>query len=423
MNERAATLQPGAAALTAASIAVMFLVSDLMLGLFGIAYDRAGGALWQKIHPATYLALLAAALALWPPERGMQLIAGTVMRQPGLIVFAAAFALLLAHTILFAGYPITLVTDTFLPALILAVLAPRLGADWRMRLAVLIHIVMAANAVLGLAEVALSFRLTPLIANDVVLTDWRSTALLGHPLQNAATTGLYVLVLLTRMEAPGLARGFVWPMVILQAAAMMVFGGRLATALLALFAAIILFWRFLNFLRAPRLTRAGAATLVLGVCAGAIALGGLFAAGFFDQFIQRFVEDEGSAAARLAMFNLIGELQMQDFLFGTPPQTLASLQRLHGIAFGIESFWIAFIAAYGLIVSLMFFAGLLALLYEIMRASGRGGAAGLLFFLLVCSGSLSLAGKSMMLAMSAAMILILCAPALKPAGRAPVQGQ
>ena len=66
----------------------------------------------------------------------------------------------------------------------------------RMALRLALHVVMAANACLGLVEFAFDFHLTPfVIGGTPILGDYRSTALLGHPLLNAATTARYAAML------------------------------------------------------------------------------------------------------------------------------------------------------------------------------------------------------------------------------------
>ena len=58
------------------------------------------------------------------------------------------------------------------------------------------HALLLLNATIGIVEFASGLRFTPLVAAGVVIEDdWRSTALLGHPLANASLTGAYILML------------------------------------------------------------------------------------------------------------------------------------------------------------------------------------------------------------------------------------
>jgi len=136
----------------------------------------------------------------------------------------------------------------------------------------------------------------------------------------------------------------------------------------------------------------------------------LIAGGFFDLFLQRFLQDQGSASARVAMFDLLNQMPFFAFLFGSDPEHVATLQRLEGIEFGIESFWIAFIAFYGLVISIPFFAGLIAFLFDLKRATRPPGGWAIVFFMAICSASLSLAGKTTSFAMVVAMLLLLLRP-------------
>ena len=102
-----------------------------------------------------------------------------------------------------------------------------------MRLA--LHVVMFVNAGLGIAEFAFDFRLTPFVAGgQTILGDYRSTALLGHPLLNAGTTALYAAMLTL-----GGDRALKLPlrviMTTIQLVALVPFGGRTSLTLAVVF--------------------------------------------------------------------------------------------------------------------------------------------------------------------------------------------
>ena len=61
----------------------------------------------------------------------------------------------------------------------------------------LIHVLLGVNAVLALIEYAVGQRAFPYMFDGLAFEwDERSTALLGHPLENALITGSYLMVLL-----------------------------------------------------------------------------------------------------------------------------------------------------------------------------------------------------------------------------------
>ncbi len=406
MSRASPDLAAAAAWATALSVALAFAISHLMMGALGLAYEVSGGAAWQKIHPATYVGLLALALAAIASGDPVGFVERALRRHPGLAIFAATWALLFAQIAFVLRTPFTAIIDTFLLPMALLVLLPAMGEGRLRRLAWALHAFMAANAILAVAEFAFGFRLTPIVAQGLELTsEWRSSALLGHPLANAAATAGYLAALLFGggRDLPPAWRAAAFA---LQLPAMIVFGGRAATAMVALLAAGVLVWRFRAILSA-RIGLPAAAGAILAVTAGVAAVAGLAGFGFFDRFLSRFVEDNGSAAARLSMFELLAQIPPEQLLLGPDPDYVSTLQRLEGIAFGIESFWVAMIAQYGALVALPFFVGMLAFHHEVTRRALPGAWTCTALFLAISSTSVSQAGKSMGLAIFVATTLIL----------------
>lgn len=396
--------------LTTLAIVLVFAISGLMLARLGVAYETAGGSGWQKIHPATPVALLALLALAVSRGNPFSLIEDILKRQPGVIVFTLMLGIMMAYVIWRVGGPVTQFLDTFVLALVLFVLLTRWPEPSLRTLALCLHAFMAINALLGLAEFALDFRITPLVAEGLELTaDWRSTALLGHPLLNAAATASYAFMLFIGggRDLPVWVRAAA---IGLQATAMIVFGGRVATVLLVAFAlpaGAIAAWRFRG---AYKMTPAGAATLVLAVFGALMAATALAMGGFFEQFVSRFVDDDGSAAARLVMLDLVGSLPPNMLWFGSDPDYIASLQRQYGIPFGIESFWVATIANQGLLLSIPFFICFLLYMNEYRRALRPGAQWSLLLFLLIISTSTALASKTTMLAVFTVTACLLLRP-------------
>jgi hypothetical protein len=403
-------LETAASALIALAVILTLALSSLMLAKFGIAYEEAGGPGWQKIHPATFaaaLAVLALALARGNP---IALADDVLKRQPGAMAFLAMVIVITAYVLYRGGGPVTQFLDTFILPLCLFVVMTRQSETWLRSMALLLHAFMALNAIIGLSEFALGFRLTPLVAEGVeITTDWRSTALLGHPLLNAAATASYAFILVIGggRDLPIWLRGVA---LALQVAAMVPFGGRAATGLMILFALpalAIAAWRFRG---AYRMTPASAALIVLAAAGGIILVAGLAAGGFFDKFVGRFLDDGGSAAARQSMFDVIWALTPEMLWFGSDPDYIASLQRQVGIPFGIESFWVSMIANQGLLFSIPFFGLFLVYMNELRRWAIPGAVWSIVLFLLIISTSTSLSSKTAMLAVFQIALVLLLRP-------------
>jgi hypothetical protein len=392
--------------LTMLVVLLLMFVSSMMLARFGIAYETPGGSPLEKFHPATYVSLLALVALFLARMSPVALVDEILRHHHGLVALFLAWIALVAHIVIAQGAPFSAVVDTFLLPMILLVLLTRLAAEDTRRLAWMLHGFMAANALLGLAEFGFGIRLTPVVANGMVLVEWRSSAFLGHPLANAAATGVYMVIMMIGggRDLPGPLRAAIFA---IQWPAMAVFGGRAALVLVVAFTFVLAFRSTANVVTGRRfslLTAAALGALVPIVVALVI---GLAAQGFFDRFILRFFEDDGSAETRISMFILIGQIPFRDLVFGPDPEVVATLQRLEGVEFGIESFWVAFIAYYGILISVPFFVGFLMFLNDLRRVTQPQAIWVLLFYLVTASTSASISGKTTSFAVIVVLILVL----------------
>lgn len=406
------TIAAGAGAVVAAAtclaVALLMLVSSMMLARLGIDYEVSGGSPLSKIHPATYATVFAFVLFLVARLDLFALLDDLIRRHWGTLVFAVTVMILLVQATLVLRVPAAGIIDTFILPILIFILLTRLTPGTLGRLGLMIHAVMAANAALALIELGTGLRLTPLVAAGVPLDgDWRSSALLGHPLANAIVTGAYLLILLS-VGWRDLPRGLTALMVLLQVGAMVAFSGRAATVLLILFAIPAAFGAGMAG-RGPRrigMVEAAIALVVLGVAVVAALI--LATTGFFDRFLERFVDDQGSAETRLAMFSLLARIPLHELFFGPSPELVSTLQRLEGVEFGIESFWVAMFAYYGILASLPLFLGLLLfLLRDVRRAALPASIWTILYVIAVASTSASFSGKTTSLALLVAMVLVL----------------
>ncbi len=375
-------------------VILLLTISPLTLIELGWSYSEAGGNPIEKFHPATLVAvalLLASAAARGNP---LSAIWATLTDHPGMIVYLAGILMLMAHAVLIAGLPFTTFIDTFTLPAVMYLLLRDISNDQRLPLSRLIHVLFAINTVIGLSEFLLGFRLTPLhVEGEVLEQEWRSSALLGHPLANALLTGCYMIMLLKSGD-DDLSKPMRAAALILATAGMVVFGGRAATALLVLVVLYISAVRFGRILLGERFdTRSVIMSLLLVPVAGLLLII-LSNAGFFDQFVGRFVDDEGSASTRVEMFELFKYINWYDLLLGPDPRQITTLMNQYGLLYGIESFWIAMMLLHGLIVSFMFFAALFFFCREVIMSANRGAFLVFVYFFAVASTSLSLSAKS-----------------------------
>jgi hypothetical protein len=387
-----------------ASIAAMAAISAMALVALGVPYASSGGSLATKIHPATWLAAAAVGLAMIDLGGPGRWAARIALDRPGVVVFAIMVGLLFVHTALVQHLPLSAIIDTFVLPILVFVAIEALDPAARAPIGPALHIFIAVNAVIGLVEYASGWRLTPMYDIDgTIIWDWRSTALLGHPLNNAFVTGTWLVMLATGAgrRMPTLLR---MAAMAAAAAALVAFGGRVAMILsFALVAAAgglgvtrILAGRRFDLVDAAVAVAATSVLLVAAVVA--------IDAGAADRLIARFADDSGSAGTRIAMFRIFGDLGWEEFLLAPPPELMVQAQRDYGIRIGIESSEVAFVAFYGLIPALLLLAALAAYLFELVRATSRASLWAIGFFVVVMSASTGLSSKSTNLALFTVMV-------------------
>ena len=387
-------------------LVLLFTISAMLLHQLGINYESPGGSVVEKIHPATLLALFTFGFFILRHTHPVDYANLLVRRHKGTIIYLIGWGLLLVYLVLVQKQPFTPLIDTFLAPVLLFLLLLQIGETSRHRLALLLHALMFLNSVIGYYEFLSGDRLVPLIAGDLPLDDeWRSSALLGHPLVNAAMVGSYLLVL-------SFGGGRDLPFILRPAAmlvslgALFVFGGRASLVLALLIITALLLRKIIQLAAGMRFNLAIAILVVAAIPVLAASGLVLLEAGFFDQMIERFVNDKGSTVARFAMFDIFNVLNMRDILFGPDPEVVATQMKMLGLV-GIESFWVAFVLSYGLIISAVFFTGLFFFLADVAGELRASAGIILVYFILVASTSVSLSAKVTSLAMCLVLLLVM----------------
>jgi hypothetical protein len=391
---------------TLATLVVMMSVSPMALTMIGWNYEGLGGSGPTRFHPGTYLAVILYIAIALRDGNPLTSVIGAFTRDPRLALFLAAWAMLLYHAAANQKLPAAALVDTFLLPLLLLQIYLRLEARTRAGLVSVIHAMFVINALLGLGEFLSGLRLTPFVAAGVAITDeWRSTALLGHPLGNALMTSCYALILL--IGGGGLSPSKRRAILALQFAAMIAFGGRTSLVLLYGFGGIALLRMVYLFAAGGRIRLAHLTALALALPIVALALGALYEIGVFDKLILRFIEDKGSTEARIVMFELFNGFTLREILLGPPQETLSYLVHVNRLEFGIESLWVAFVLYYGAIPSLIFFTGLVFFLAALVSHCQTRAWAVLAYYFFVNSTFLGLAGKTINFGMLCLLLLAL----------------
>lgn len=400
---------PAAAVVT--GMMLILMIPPSLLTVLGVNYATPNGGAWEKVHPGSDLILLGTAATALRGGTPLAWARQVAARFPGSLMLLAATAFLIVYLIGVLHVPFTPLIDTFVVPVVLFVALVDLAPRWRARLEVLLHLFLAGNAALGLVEFLTGWRLVPVDtdpggATAMLADTTRAVGLLGHPLASAAMAGLYAVILMLG-GGPRLPAAARLPAVGLQLMALAAFGGRTALVLTVVCASASALVGALRVLGGRRVDPRAVGLGLLLVPLGAAALVAVAGGGFFDTILDRFADDNGSASARHAIFDILPYLTGPELLWGPDPAHLLSLQHLVGIEVGIESFWLGFILTYGLLPSLAFFAAFGWFTAEVMRQADGRALVPLAFFLVIISGAISLASKSTMLEQFLASVLIL----------------
>lgn len=395
------------AGLTALAVIATFTISAAMLTNWKVHYLTTGGNFYEKFHPATYFIFLAFFLLLVRNGDPIGEINRMFSQAKLILVYLFCWLALLVQMLVLER-PFTVIIDTFLLPVVLCLVIWRLSPSQGKPLAWALHLTILLNVILGYYEYFSGHRLIPLsLGGDVVVTgEWRSSALLGHPLTASGLVGAYILALVLRpaLCPPAVLR---LPLIAFCLGSLMAFGGRtaLVTVLLLIgsFAALEIF----------RILRGGRTSLpvaIVAICVLFVAAAGVFAAldlGIFDKMLLRFSSDKGSTLARYATFNLLSHFDWHELVLGPNPVRANALQTQWGLNYGIEDFWISCIVQFGIIHTILLTIGLIGLFAEILqRASGAAWAI-ILLIIVIAASSVSFSSKNIQLAQFVLLISLL----------------
>lgn len=384
-----APLPAAARRLAFVAIALQLTVSANLLYLAGIDYAHPGGNPIGKFHPATWATLLALGLAMR---------ARPAPRAPAdLRRFARAMlAVMVSSTLLVGPSGVAVYVESYLAAGLFAMLVERLAPGDRLRLARTVLALVATNVALGLCETAMHAHLVPVFLEERALADapgeFRPSALFDHPLTASAVT-MTALLGLPVLRLPRLlahaATGFL-------ALGLLAWGERASLAIGLAFLAGRLArgeWRRLLHRRCGALHAARLGLGALAIAGAAAAIGCTTTIG---ERIGAHSGADGSTAARLAEWRMLGMLDLRGWLLGTPIGDFPGMIYKIGFTWpftGIESFVLFALLDLGLFGFAIWGAGLFCFLRHLWRRSGGAGRMAIVALMLTASTSNSLGRK------------------------------
>jgi hypothetical protein len=392
--------RPGSARQTAAgvlaltAVVAMLAMSDSFLFWVGINYTAPGGNLVGKLHPSSYLALLAFLCATLPVNP-VRYLGALARARPAVVAYAAVTIGIMAYcTSRFGISGAAFINETLFVPAVLAMTLFALPLAWRRRIFLVALSLVALDAAIGLAEFASKQRAIPyFISGELhVEPQFRATSLMGHPLKNATivATFLCLLPVLHRHRAMAVLAGAV------MALSLLAFGSRTAFGVCGLVGAIALArWYLVGLMRRQfsyaMLTGIGFMALTAPLAAIALTL----AFGRQSRIFEALNWDP-SAQSRTLVLRAFDRLSPSDLLFGLGPDGIGRVLehlRAFTILTDIENFWVLLLLNFGLICWVLFVLGFGWLVASLLRGAPAAAKVATLVFFIMISSNNSLAVK------------------------------
>ncbi|OQW54205.1 MAG: hypothetical protein A4S14_01875 [Proteobacteria bacterium SG_bin9] len=400
----------------ALAITATLTISPSMLTHWKVQYATSGGTFLEKLHPATYLTCIALLLTLLRFGNPFEGLVATFARSKTTILYLICWVLLLVQTVMLQR-PFTGVVDTFLLPLLLAVVLWQLSPLQRSLLAPLVHGLILLNVMIGYYEYFAGHRIIPLtLGNVLVVGEWRSAALFGHPLVASGVVAAYILALSLnpRIVPSPLVR---MPLIALCLGSLMAFGGRTALVTTLGLIALAVGARVFGLMRGGRISLPALIAAILVAFAGLAIVFAALNLGLFDKMLLRFSSDKGSTLARYATWQFLSHFDWWEILFGPSIARANALQNQLGLDYGIENFWIASTVQFGLLHTLMMTAALIGFLVKILRQSAGAAIALVVLMTVIAASSVSFSSKNLQLTQFVILMIVLL-PKAPPVPRA-----
>ncbi len=384
-----AGVPPFAFALTFLAVLASFTISGNTLNILGTHYAEPGGNPLLKIHPATYLAVMAAIASLISGSSAQSKLGYIFGKAPalfffiGLTIFCATFAALNVG-ITGAG----LYVDNYLSAGGIAIAMFSASGRQRRVIAHLILILCVINVLISLAEYVHQEHFIPLdmnmsggtdVVSDAKTEEFRPAALYGHPLTGAMATAFGLFLALEtklRFRTTAICVGTF-------AVGLLGFGGRAALVvtigLIVVRVVITLARDFLN----GRINGRLLGTIFMAVCLlGPLTAVLLTETPVGERIAARAYYDD-SAEVRSDQWQVLSKVTTKQALYGTPAADLPLIYEQVGLT-GVENPIILMFLNLGIIGSPILVLGLAIYFLYLRQAYPQSGwllfAAAFIFF-------------------------------------------
>ncbi|MFT6918357.1 MAG: hypothetical protein ACJA2G_000970 [Cognaticolwellia sp.] len=386
------------------SLVTLILLSSFVLGGYvledlGVQYVSEGGPVLLKIHLYSYLTFLGTAIIFFRIGISSAIISLGEFAKNWCLSFLLLGFVIVYGVVQYGTSGMAYLVDTFLTPLFFLLLLSRLSKFQCEKLLTFVAYLLLFNSFVAIIEFFTQSRLVDVEFKS--FSNFRSTAFLTHPLNNALITAGLALLVFNRTSVPAVVY---FSITIL---ALFAFGGRAATGTLLLFFALAMvpyLFRFISF--GAAISKQRFATMLCILYLSIIVLTYTLAESGITERISSKLHIDGSASARFDVFYLLDQLTFSEWIFGASENLQNAIEIYLGISV-IENFLIAWIYKFGLLGAIPLFAMVMLIIFSlVLRVRGLAFFAVPVFLIVsISNNSLSTKTPALLLIFS---VLYLC---------------
>lgn len=338
----------------------LFVFSPLLNKLGYIGGES--GPFYFKILPSTYIIFLSFVFVLFSKAEMFWSI--FYRKKYGFALLFLCLVMLVFIVFQNRTHSISFMADTLMASALLAIILPKYDCKLNKAILQIVLVFFTVNCLFAIVERLLTHNFFPPLYLNV-LTDYyeqafRSTALLGHPLNNALNLIVIMgFIYLSRMKYRHL-------FLLLGMVALLCFGSR--GAIYGFLSFTALHYIFYNYMYnkytfkviRPNSKFYGYLYFLLG---GLLVVGLLFYTSFGDRLLSVSLYDEGSAGARIRILDILNYIDLQEILWGISPHKISLFMTRVNLGI-IENFWLQWILRFGLVFTALLSVSIISLLYN-----------------------------------------------------------
>jgi len=400
-----------ASSLCMAGVFLLILLSEPLLNALGFDYSgKTGGALYQKIHPGTYVIVISLVVFLWDRDDPIRQYLQTLRQHTIFALALLIHLLLLLYWLAKSPEGVGVLIDTHMTAIICAVVlsyAPQSCC----RIIVYGFLALAlVNSLTGIMESIFRFRIFTFDADWVVLREeyFRASAFLGHPLNNALFTTIALFVAMS-LRISGFLKMF---LLLIFLTSLVAFGGRAGFVFSVLGLIPLAIQMIRSVLTDPRLTQSRRFLFMTGILIVPVLLfGGLFlvmGSPIGERLMALSSFTDASAQGRWLAFKAVQFMTTEEIWFGATAERVVEIAYRMSLVFpitDIENPWVMMFMLLGLLAFSVWLVTTLVFAWRLMRGQLLALQLAVLGYFVVASSFNSFGTKNTIYAILVAVVI------------------